>query len=193
MIKEGCLEGIDEIYGIHNWPSGIEGKINVSLKEQMAGVVIVKIKITGRGGHGSEPANSLDPITAGCMVHTALHTIKSRKIFNSTVASFTICKFNSGTTFNVIPETCEMEGTVRYFDYAEKDKIISSIRSITTLTTEAHGCTSEIDINEVYPPTINHEAQARVVQSVGREFLGEENVDTNLLPVMASEDFSFYL
>lgn len=193
MIQEGCLEGIDEIYGIHNWPTGVEGTLNVSLKEQMAGVIIVNIKIVGRGGHGSEPANSIDPITAGCMIHTALHTIKSRKIFNSTVASFTICQFNSGTTFNVIPETCEMAGTIRYFDYAEKDKILASIRSITSLTAEAHGCKVEIGINEIYPPTINHETQARVVQTAGRDLLGEENVNNHLLPVMASEDFSFFL
>jgi metal-dependent amidase/aminoacylase/carboxypeptidase family protein len=93
MIKEGCLEGIDEIYGIHNWPAGEEGKIVVKNKDMMAGVVVVHIEVTGKGGHGSEPALSIDPITAGCMIHNALHTIKSRKMLNSSVAAFTICKF----------------------------------------------------------------------------------------------------
>jgi len=111
MIQEGCLIGIDEIYGQHNFP-GAEGKIAVKTKEMMAGVVTVDIEIIGKGGHGSEPANSIDPITAGCLVHNALHTIKSRKMLNSSVAAFTICKFVTGSTFNVIPETCEMEGTI---------------------------------------------------------------------------------
>ena len=127
MIKEGCLKNLDEIYGIHNFPLGSQGQVLVREKEMMAGVVVVKIQITGRGGHGSEPALSIDPITAGCMVHTALHTVKSRKILNSTVAAFTICKFQSGSTFNVLPETCEMEGTIRYYDYEARDKIIQCI------------------------------------------------------------------
>lgn len=58
----------------------------------------------------------------------------------------------------MIPETCEMEGTVRYFDKKEKDKILSSIRSITEMTAAAHGCKAEVELDEIYPPTINHEA-----------------------------------
>jgi len=124
MIKEGCLKGIDEIYGIHNYPGGLEGFISVKKKAILAGIVDVYIEITGKGGHGSEPANSIDPITAGCLVHNALHTIKSRKMLNSSVASFTICKFLSGSTFNVIPEKCVMEGTIRYFDFQVRDLIM---------------------------------------------------------------------
>jgi len=74
----------------------------------MAGVVLVNISIQGRGGHGSEPALSIDPITAGVFVHTALHTIKSRKILNKEVVAFTICEFKSGSTMNVIPDKCTM-------------------------------------------------------------------------------------
>ena len=140
MIKDGALKYVDEVYGIHNWPGGIEGSISVSKKEMMAGVVIVNIKITGRGGHGSEPANSIDPITAGTFVHTALHTIKSWKILNNQVVAFTLCEFKSGSTMNVIPDSCKMNETIWYFDFELRDKVMAEIESIAKLTAQAHGC-----------------------------------------------------
>jgi len=124
MIKDGALKYIDEVYGIHNWPLGPEGSIAVHKKEMMAGVVIVQIQIEGRGGHGSEPANSIDPITAATFVHTALHTIKSRRILNNQVVAFTICEIKSGSTMNVIPDKCAMTGTIRYFDKDLRDKVM---------------------------------------------------------------------
>ncbi|CAI2371455.1 unnamed protein product [Moneuplotes crassus] len=80
MIEEGCLDGVDEIYGYHNAPFGEEATITCKPKELMAGVTIVNIEIEGKGGHGSEPANSIDPITAAVNVHSAFNTIKSRNV-----------------------------------------------------------------------------------------------------------------
>jgi len=131
MIKEGCLEGVDEIYGFHNVPFGQEGTVTVKPKEFMAGIVVVEIEIEGKGGHGSEPAKSIDPITTACNLHNALHTIKSRNLMNTDVCAFTICSFQSGTTFNVIPRTASMSGSIRYFDLKVKDIVCEKIKSLT--------------------------------------------------------------
>ena len=63
MIKEKCLDGVDEVYGLHNVPNFDEGDIRVCNGPIMAAVVIVKITIKGKGGHGSTPHNVIDPIT----------------------------------------------------------------------------------------------------------------------------------
>ena len=76
MIEEGCMEGVDEVYGIHNWHFD-EGVFHVKAGGIMAGVMIFKIVISGRGGHGSEPASSVDPILPACQLNLGLQTIKS--------------------------------------------------------------------------------------------------------------------
>ena len=82
MIQEGCLDSIDEIYGLHNKNLGPEGTVQVQSGVMMAGSLCFTIKIEGKGGHGSEPANAVDPITAGGHILNALHTVKSRILFN---------------------------------------------------------------------------------------------------------------
>ena len=92
----------------------------------------IEIKIMGKGGHGSEPALSVDPITAACQVHAALHTIHSRRLYNSDVLSFTICEFNAGSTYNVIPSDAYMQGSIRYLDKDVKDRVVCAIDDIAT-------------------------------------------------------------
>ena len=80
MIKEGCLEGVDEVYGYHNVPNFDEGDIRVCPGPIFAQSTRIDIKIVGNGGHGSSPQKVNDPITAACAVHQALLSIKSRNI-----------------------------------------------------------------------------------------------------------------
>ena len=82
MIEEGCLDTIDEIYGLHNQELGQEGTVLVKSGPSMAGRMCFEIKVEGKGGHGCEPANAVDPITAGGHILNALHTIKSRILYN---------------------------------------------------------------------------------------------------------------
>ncbi|CAI2371309.1 unnamed protein product [Moneuplotes crassus] len=194
MIKEGCLEGVDEIYGYHNAPMGQEGTISLKSGPVMAGIEEVYIDIEGVGGHGSEPANATDPITAACHLHSAFHTIKSRNTFNTDVVAFTICELNSGTTFNVIPRTAKMSGTIRYYDEKVKNLCVKRIEELTNEICEGFNCTSKVFIGNNYPSVINHEKQTEIVMEIAKEELGEEGINTTKgLPKLSSEDFSFYL
>lgn len=112
MIKDGCLEGVDEIFGLHNSPLGSECTVMTQPGPVLAGVEQVEILVRGRGGHGSEPALSIDPITAAAAIHAGLNTIKSRKTLNKEMYSFVICAIEGGDAFNAIPDTCQMKGNL---------------------------------------------------------------------------------
>ncbi|CAI2365561.1 unnamed protein product [Moneuplotes crassus] len=194
MVKEGCLEGVDEIYGYHQVPLGQESTISIKSGALMAGRDNVFIQIEGLGGHGSGPANAIDPITAACHLHNAFHTIKSRNTFNTDVAAFTICELNSGTTFNVIPRTAEMKGTIRYYDEDVRKKIVERIRTLSQEICEGINCKSEATIGPSYPEVINSEKQTNIVLEAAGKELGESSINTkDHLPMFANEDFSFYL
>ena len=93
MVKEGCMKGVDEVYGFHNIPNFDEGDIRVCEGPFFAATTIVRIKITGQGGHGSTPHKLFDPISAANAVYQALHTIASRNICSRENFVFTICNF----------------------------------------------------------------------------------------------------
>ncbi|CAI2371136.1 unnamed protein product [Moneuplotes crassus] len=194
MVKEGCLEGVDEIYGYHNSPLGQEGTISIMPGPMMAGNEKVYIDIEGVGGHGSEPANATDPITAACHLHSAFHTIKSRNTFNTDVVVFTICELNSGTTFNVIPRTAKMSGTIRYYDEKVKDLCVKRIEELTKEICEGFNCTPKIFIGDSCPAVVNYEKQTEIVMEIAKEELGEDAINTTKgIPKLGSEDFSCFL
>jgi hippurate hydrolase len=159
MIKEGCLEGIDEVYGYHNIPNFEEGDVRVIEGAIMAMVSIVKIKILGKGGHGSLPNKVNDVITAGTAIVNQLHTIKSRCIDSKENFIFTLTQFKSGFTFNVFPDEAFMQGTIRSYNDKTLAIIKEKIHKIAESTAKAWGCTAEVDIIDMYPATVNHKTE----------------------------------
>ena len=194
MIKEGWMDGVDEVYWYHNMPWGIEGSVTVSSGAFMSGWVTVDVEVIGQGGHGSEPAKSIDPITAACQLHNAFHTIKSRSIMNKDIVNFTIWRFESGSTYNVIPRTALMQGMVRYFDTDVKSKVVERISDLTKSICEGFSCKYNLNIIDSYPPVINSEAQSKIVTDICLSELGKDNVNTKIgIPFFASDDFAFFL
>ena len=160
----------------------------------MAGVVIVKIEIEGKGGHGSEPAKSIDPITAACNLHSALHTIKSRNLMNTDTCAFTLTKFQSGTTFNVIPRTASLAGTIRYYQPEVRDLMQDRIKTLTEGICEAFGCKGTAEFIQMYPSILNSDKQTQIFIDIATQELGEQRVNqTEGLPWFTSEDFSYFL
>lgn len=108
MIKEGCLENVDEVYGCHNIPNFTAGQIRICSGPIFAAVTIVKITVKGHGGHGSAPHITRDPINASAFILTGLNAIKSRCIHSKENFTFTICNITSGSTYNVMPSDAFM-------------------------------------------------------------------------------------
>jgi hippurate hydrolase len=187
------MEGVDEIYGYHNIPNFDEGDIRVCEGPFFAKVTQVEILVTGRGGHGSTPHKLQDPITAAAMVHTALHTIKSRNIDNRENIVFTITKFQSGHTYNVFPDTAVMTGTIRSYNDKTLELVKQRIVEISENTAAAHGCKAECKIVDSYPAVVNHAEPTQHVIRLAKKFIGEEHFCQEELPLSASEDFSYFL
>jgi hippurate hydrolase len=193
MIKEGCLEGVDEIYGFHNIPIFDEGEVRVIPGPIMAQGVTVKIRVLGKGGHGSVPHLINDVITAGAAILNALHTVKSRCLDSRDNFTFTITHFTSGFTYNVFPDEAFMQGTMRSFNKAATETACAKVKQIAENTALAMGCRAEVECNEMYPPVINHPKETEHVIRVPSATFGAEKVKSEMLPIPGGEDFAFYL
>ena len=129
MIEEGCLEGVAEVYGIHNMP-GPFGVVLVKPGPLMAHSSSFYIKIVGKGGHASMPQEAVDPIVAGSNVIVAIQSIVARNIAALHSVVISCCKVRSGSTGNVIPDNFEIWGTIRDFDYNDFQIVQTRMKEI---------------------------------------------------------------
>lgn len=157
------MKGVQEIYGLHNYPNAEEGYVLVKEGHMMAGICGLKITIKGKGGHGAFPHMVKDCITAACNIHTALHSINSRLIDCNEQFILTICSFNAGTAKNVFPDECKMTGTVRAFSEHVLQKAMQHIKSISNHIAEGLGCIAEVEFQGLDTsalPVTNSKAEA---------------------------------
>ena len=195
LVEEGFFTKfpVDAIYGMHNWPGLKVGKFAIRSGPVMAAYDVFDITITGKGGHAAAPHNTIDPITITGSVITALQNICSRQInpLDSVVVSIT--KVNAGDSYNVIPETACLSGTVRTFHQHLQKKIRTQIKLIVESTCKAFGASAEINYQIRYPSTINNEAETEYAKEAAIDIVGENNIVVDSPPSMGSEDFSFLL
>lgn len=194
MIQDGALEDpqVDAAIGAHVWPGVDAGKIGVKYGPMMASPDFVRITITGKGGHGAEPHNCVDPISIGCQVYMAFQMIISRRISPLEPVVLTIGQFQAGTAHNIIPDKVEMVGTVRTFSFEMKEKMRSMMDAALKSITEANGATYQFEYLPHYPPVINDAGMTAQVEAAAKEILGEENVIRLEQPTMGAEDFSYF-
>ncbi len=192
MIAEGALQGVDAIIGAHLWQPVKAGTIGITAGRLMASPDEFTITIKGRGGHCSMPHQTVDALLIGAQLTVALQTIVSRNIDPLEQAVVSLGYFKSGETFNIIPDTAVLRGTVRSFEPTIRNLIFERIEQITKGICEANGATYEIDKMLGFPPIINYAEYSKVIGEAGAIVLGQENVLT-INPVMAGEDFSHYL
>ena len=192
MIEEGALDGVDAIIGAHLWQPLKIGTIGISFDRLMASPNEFSITINGRGGHGSMPQQTIDTLLVGAQLTVALNTIISRNIdpFEQAVLSIGVLK--SGDTFNIIPDTAEMKGSVRNFEPSVRDTIFARMEQITKGICDAYGATYQLEKFYGFPPVINHPAYAQIIKSNAEKILGKENA-LLIQPAMAGEDFSYFL
>ena len=195
MIKDGVLTNpnVDAIFGYHNWPTAKAGVVCVREQCQMAGGNLVEIVIHGKGGHGAMPHLTTDPIYIGAILITQLQSLVSR--FNSPTEPvvISICKFEAGTTHNIIPETATLLGTVRSTSLQGREKVLSQLKAMVDDVTKTYGASATVTVHQGYPPTINHPAETEIVRKTAHELFGTEGLYALPNPVMVAEDFSFYL
>lgn len=156
MIKEGCLDKVDEVYGMHNIPNFDEGDIRIIPGPIMANSTRLTIEVKGKGGHGSTPHLIVDPIACGNAILTSLHSIKARNIDSRENAIFSICHVQAGTTNNVFPDTVLIRGTIRTYTEEALRVIKTRTREICEGMGNAFECEVDVTIKELYPSVVNH-------------------------------------
>lgn len=194
MIEEGALKGIDMIFGWHNWPAIPYGKAVCPEGPVMAGNGTFKLTVTGQGGHSSQPEVCHDPILAASAIVVALQQVVSRRLApqDSTVLSVTSIDGRSSPT--VIPDQVIIEGGFRIAQPANRQRLNELIEEVAGSTARAYGTQCHVEIFPRYDATINHAKQAeRYRDALAEEFGSDVISQTTPLPIMASEDFSYYL
>ncbi len=192
LIQEGVLDGVDAILATHLWQSLEAGTIGISRGRLMAAPDEFIITVKGRGGHGSMPHQTVDPILIGAQIVLALNTIISRKVDPLENAVVSVGLFKAGEVFNVIPETAVLRGTVRSFENTLRYHIFEQIEAIAQGIGQAAGAECVVEKKFGFPPVINHAVIVDVVVDASREVLDPKQILT-INPVMAGEDFSCYL
>ena len=194
MIRDGLFERfpMEAMFGIHNWPGLPVGQFAIRSGPVFASSNDFKITIRGRGAHAAMPHNGIDPIPAACQMVQAFQTIISRNRPPLDAAVISVTMIRAGEATNVIPESCELRGTVRTFTIELLDLIEERMRRIAAATCEAFATSCEFEFRRNYPPTVNHARETAFTRAVLGELVGVENVG-EFEPTMGAEDFSYFL
>jgi hippurate hydrolase len=194
MMRDGLFERfpMEAIFGMHNWPGLKAGQIAVKTGPCFASSNEFKIVLRGKGCHGAMPHLGTDPVPAACQMVQAFQTILTRNKHPLDTGVISVTMIHTGEATNVIPERCEMQGTVRTFTTPVLDLIERRMRQIAQSTAEAFELECEFEFDRNYPPTVNHDAESAFIREVGAELLGAENVQ-EFVPTMGAEDFSYFL
>jgi amidohydrolase len=194
MIKDGLFERfpMEAVFGMHNWPGMAVGQFAVSPGPVMASTSEFKITIRGKGGHAAMPHTGIDPVPIACQMVQSFQTIISRNKKPVDAGVISVTMIHAGEATNVVPDSCELQGTVRTFTLEVLDLIEQRMRKIAQHACAAHDAQCEFEFVRNYPPTVNAPAEAAFARKVMASIVGEANVLAQE-PTMGAEDFSYML
>ncbi|MEY4978867.1 MAG: hypothetical protein RLZZ352_1137 [Pseudomonadota bacterium] len=194
MIQDGLFERfpVEAVFGMHNWPGLPVGSFAASAGPVMASSNEFRIVIRGKGSHAALPHNGIDPVPIACQMVQAFQTIitRNKKPVDAGVISVTM--IHTGEATNVVPDSCDIQGTVRTFSVEVLDMIERRMADIAQHTCAAFGATCEFHFKRNYPPTINHAHETAFARAVMAEIVGTDQV-LNQEPTMGAEDFAYML
>ena len=194
MIKDGLFEQfpMQAVFGMHNWPGMPAGCFAVSPGPVMASSNDFTITIHGKGSHAAMPHMGIDPVPIAAQMVQAFQNIISRNKKPIEAGVISVTMIHAGEANNVVPDSCELQGTVRTFSIEVLDLLESRMRQVAENICAAFDATCEFELNRNYPPTINSPAEAEFARKVMQGIVGETNV-RDQEPTMGAEDFSFML
>jgi amidohydrolase len=195
MVKDGLISrfGIQEVYGMHNYPGLPVGQFAIRPGAIMAAADHLAIEIEGKGGHAARPHLCIDTILVGAQMINQLQSIVARNVDPLESAVISICMFQSGHTDNVIPQHAVLRGTARSLTPDVRELLHKRIGEVIEGTARMYGASAKVTYTNGYPVVVNHERQTAFAADVAREIAGKDKVDIDVPPVMGAEDFAFML
>lgn len=191
MIEAGLMTrwGIDEVYGMHNMPGLAVGEFAVRKGVQMASPDKFEITVRGVGGHGAMPHKGVDATLVASHIVVALQSIASRNVDPLKNVVVSVCGFRTETdTYNVIPDSVFLKGTVRTFEPEVQKLVRARIDRLTTMTAEAYGAVADVRHISGPPPLVNHACETDLAADAALAVAGAVERDPD--PIMGGEDFS---
>jgi hippurate hydrolase len=194
MVDEGLFQRfpVEAVFGMHNWPGYAQGTLAVSPGPVMASASFFRAVVHGIGGHAALPHRGVDPVPLACQLVTAWQSIVSRNVRPIDTAVLSVTMLHAGEATNVIPDRCEIQGTVRTFRDEVLDLVERRMGQIAEHTCAAAGARCEFEFQRRAPAVVNHRHEAEFARRVMAGIVGEAQALPQE-PAMASEDFAFML
>jgi len=199
MIDEGLLDAggpagtPERALAVHIAATLRAGVLTTRPGSIMASSDVLRVTVTGRGGHAAAPHEAVDPVPPAAAMVGALQTMVTRRTSVFEPVVITVAHLVAGTTTNIIPETAHLEGTIRTLSESARTTVHAEIRKVCEHVAAAHGCTAEVDIELGYPVTVNDEDVAPRALELAGTMLGAEHAEPMVDPIMGAEDFSYVL
>ena len=195
MIEDGLFERFpcDAVFALHNMPGFPAGKLGFKAGSFMASSDTVLISVLGKGGHGSAPHLAADPVVAAAHIILALQTIVSRNVDPRDMAVISVGAIHAGDAPNVIPGQVDMKLSVRAFRPEVRAMLRERITEVVHAQAATLGVQARVDYHWRYPALVNDADATAFARKVASDWLGEDGLLHDLLPLTGSEDFSFML
>jgi amidohydrolase len=194
MIQEGVMEGVDGVIGLHLMSTSPVGSVGVRAGAVFASVDGFVLSVKGKGGHAAMPHEAVDPIVISAYIITALQTLISRECSPFSPDVITIGSIHGGNAFTIIPETVQMQGTVRTFRQEDRETLLRRIREI------AHGIASTMggscDVQTFSGPfaCVNDASMTQLVHDAAVASVGAGNVESSeAVMTTSSDDMAYFL
>ncbi len=192
MIADGLFEQFpcDEIYGMHNWPSGQLGRVGICKGTAMAGAAFFDITVTGQGSHAAMPSQSKDALIIAASLVVELQTILSRNMPALDACVLSVTQLNAGAAYNVVPEVATLAGTIRYFKDEVYELAAARMQAICDGFALAHDVEIKLELRNVFDVLLNDHDLSDAYLEAAAEIVGPENVFGDDAPLTGSEDFA---
>ncbi|MBW7924976.1 MAG: amidohydrolase [Burkholderiaceae bacterium] len=194
MIRDGIFDQfpMQAVFGMHNWPELPAGEFALKPGPVLASSNEFRITVRGRGSHAALPHDGADPVPVACQIVQAFQAIVTRNKRPIEAAVLSVTMIHAGEATNVVPDTAQMQGTVRTFTLGTLDLVERRMREVAVHTAAAFDCSVDFEFVRSYPPTVNHAAETQFCRDVLRELVGEDKVH-EFEPTMGAEDFAYFL
>lgn len=193
MIEDGCLEGVDAIFGLHVDPTIECGVIGIKYGAYCASSTDVIIEVEGKSCHGAYPSQGIDAIVATCGIVTNLQSVISRNIDSRDSAVLSFGKIIGGEKENIVAQNVRVSGTLRTLSPEIKNKVKERVKEMVEFTAKGYGATGKVTYRDSYTTLINHDEYIDIVKENGKELLGDSGIYVKTLANMGVEDFAYFV